>query len=260
VGAFAVLVFGLLATIPTGLAAGLVTGGALAILCALALYRGRPGSTAFWQAPEVRRRIGIGWLLYTANAMGYWGLTVFLTTFMVQKFDVSATDAITYAILFYVAQFCFSYLGTGLSDRIGRRPAGVLGALIMMTTTVLAATAGDLTVFLVFGAIQIAMLGWLWGVGDTYLSEMFPTSIRGSGFGIGVGGGRVMSIAAPFLTGAGIAAFGPTTPFLASAGLWVLTIVGYLLGPETARKPLEQIEDEFNAIARRDEARWTRET
>jgi putative MFS transporter len=99
----------------------------------------------------------------------------------------------------------------------------------------------------VFGAIEIAMLGWLWGISDTYLSEMFPTSIRGSCFGIGVGGGRIMSISAPFLTGAGIAAFGPTTPFLASAGLWVLTIIGYLLGPETAGKPLEQIEAEFVA-------------
>jgi putative MFS transporter len=166
---------------------------------------------------------------------------------MVQKFGVSPQTAISYAIMFYVAQFFFSYLGTGLSDRVGRRPAGILGAMIMMTTTVLAATANDLGVFLVFGAIEIAMLGWLWGISDTYLSEMFPTSIRGSCFGIGVGGGRIMSISAPFLTGAGIAAFGPTTPFLASAGLWVLTIIGYLLGPETAGKPLEQIEAEFVA-------------
>jgi putative MFS transporter len=246
----AVLLFGLLANIPTGLAAGLVTGSALTILCALALYStGSATESAFWQTPEVRRRIGIGWLLYSANAMGYWGLTVFLTTFMVQKFDVSPSTAIKYAIMFYVAQFFFSYLGTGLSDWIGRRPAGLLGAVIMIVTTILAATAHQLGVFLVFGAIQIAMLGWLWGVSDTYLSEMFPTSIRGSCFGIGVGGGRVMSIAAPFLTGAGIAAFGPTTPFLASAGLWVLTIIGYLLGPETSGKPLEQIEVEFNAAA-----------
>jgi putative MFS transporter len=247
VAAVSMIVGLLVTTIPTGVAAGLVTGGALAILWALALLRGRADKPAYWQVPEVRRRIGIGWLLYSANAMGYWGLTVFLTTFMVQKFDVTPTKAITYAIFFYVAQFFFSYLGTGLSDRFGRRPAGVLGAIIMIVSTILAASSGDLTVFLIFGAIQIAMLGWLWGVSDTYLSEMFPTSIRGSCFGIGVGGGRVMSIAAPFLTGAGIAAFGPTTPFLASAGLWVLTIVGYLLGPETAQKPLEQIEEEFDA-------------
>jgi MFS family permease len=246
-GALTVLIVGLLAHIPAGVAAAMVAGGALALLFTLALYSMGGTNQRFWHIPGVRKRIGIGWLLYSANAMGYWGITVFLTTFMVQKFGVSPQTAIGYAIMFYVAQFFFSYLGTGLSDRVGRRPAGVLGALIMMSSTVLAATASELGVFLVFGAIQIAMLGWLWGVSDTYLSEMFPTSIRGSCFGIGVGGGRIMSISAPFLTGAGIAAFGPTTPFLASAGLWVLTIVGYLLGPETAGKPLEQIEAEFVA-------------
>lgn len=244
----AALFIGLLADISTVLAAVLVTGGAVGILFTIALFSLQRGTTErFWQIPGVRKRIGIGWLLYTANAMGYWGITVFLTTFMVQKFDVSPTTAIKYAIMFYVVQFFFSYLGTGLSDWLGRRPIGILGAVIMITCTILAATAGELEVFLVFGAIQIAMLGWLWGVGDTYLSEMFPTSIRGSAFGVGVGGGRVMSISAPFLVGAGIAAFGPTTPFLASAGLWVLTIIGYLLGPETSGKSIEQIEAEFIA-------------
>lgn len=48
-----------------------------------------------------------------------------------------------------------------------------------------------------FGAISIATLGWLWGVGDTYVAELFPTVLRGTGFGIAVGGGRVVSIAAP---------------------------------------------------------------
>jgi putative MFS transporter len=246
--ALAALFIGLLADVSTVLAAVLVTGAAVAILFTMALFSTQRGKTErFWQIPGVRKRIGIGWLLYTANAMGYWGITTFLTTFMVTKFDVSPTTAIKYAIIFYICQFFFSYIGTGLSDWVGRRPAGILGALIMITCTILAATASELGVFLVFGAIQIAMLGWLWGVGDTYLSEMFPTSIRGSCFGIGCGGGRVMSISAPFLVGAGIAAFGPTTPFLASAGLWVLTIVGYLIGPETSGKSLEQIEAEFVA-------------
>lgn len=248
IAALTALLVGLLAHVPKGVAAGLVTGGAVAILITLALFSMFSGEKQrFWQIPAVRKRIGIGWILYSANAMGYWGITVFLTTFMVKKFGVSPTTAISYAIMFYVVQFFFSYLGTGLSDRFGRRPVGIIGALIMMTCTILAATAGSLGVFLVFGAIQIAMLGWLWGVSDTYLSEMFPTSIRGSCFGIGVGGGRVMSISAPFLVGAGIAEFGVTTPFLASAGLWVLTLVGYTLGPETANKPLEQIEAELAA-------------
>lgn len=121
-------------------------------------------STSIWSIPGAGRRIIVGWLLYTANACGYWSITVFLTAFMVQKFQLSATDAIYYAALFYVAQFFLSYIGTGLSDLIGRRPAGILGALIMIVSTLVASTASSFDMFVVFGALMIGMLGWLWGL------------------------------------------------------------------------------------------------
>ena len=213
---------------------------------------GRRGGHTFWTIPGVKKRIGIGWLIYTANAVGYWSLTVFLTTFMVDTFGASPTEAIKYAIAFYVAQFFFAYIGTGLADWIGRRPAGCIGAAVMIVSTVMAAKADSLSTFLVFGAVMIATLGWLWGVGDTYISELFPTSIRGSAFGVSVGGGRVLSIFAPFLVGAGIETFGgATVPFLITAGLWVLTIVGYLLGPETRGRELEEITATMTGVANR---------
>ena len=192
--------------------------------------------------PGAWPRILVGWLLYVPNACGYWGITVFLTTFMVQKFHTSPADAIFWAMIFYIVQFFLAYVGTGLSDLIGRRPAGILGALIMMVCTVLASRTDDFTTFLIFGSIMIGMLGWLWGISDTYMSEFFRTSLRATGFGIMVGGGRVASIFAPYLVGWGIATYGPTIPFMATALLWVGTIIGYLLGPETAGKELEEVQ------------------
>lgn len=199
-----------------------------------------PEKLKIWQIPEARRRIYLGWLIYSANAFGYWGMTVFLTTYMIERFGVSSAEAIMWAMIFYVVQFCFCYLGTGLSDLIGRRPAAILGAVAMMICTVVGATSDDFVTYLVFGGTTIALLGWLWGIGDTYIAELFPTEIRGTGFGISVGGGRVVSIFAPFLVGTSIAAFGIAVPYLAMSGLWLLTIIGYLLGPETAGKELEE--------------------
>ena len=198
--------------------------------------------TSIWSIPGAKKRIFIGWLLYVPNACGYWGITVFLTTFMVQKFHVTPGDAIFYAMCFYIVQFFLSYVGTGLSDLIGRRPAGIIGALIMMGCTVIASRTEDFSTFLVFGAVMIGMLGWLWGVSDTYMSEFFRTTLRSTGFGIMVGGGRVASIFAPYLVGWGIAEFGPSIPFLATAALWVGTIIGYAIGPETAGKELEEVQ------------------
>ena len=68
--------------------------------------------------------------------------------------------------------------------------------------------------------------------------------LRGTGFGIAVGGGRVVSIAAPTVIGWAIMHYGLQTPYLALAGLWVLTVISYLLGPETRGKELEELTDE----------------
>ena len=197
---------------------------------------------SIWTILGARKRIAIGWLLYVANACGYWGITFFLTTFMIQKFHLTSPQAIFWAMVFYVAQVVLSLAGTALSDVVGRRPAGIAGALLMIGFTVAATTTNDFVAFAWFGAGMIGMLGWRWGIADTYLSEFFRTSLRGTGFGIMVGGGRLVSIAAPFLVGWGIAEYGPTLPFLATAGLWVLTIVAYWIGPETARRDLEDVQ------------------
>ncbi|HTY31861.1 MFS transporter [Mycobacterium sp.] len=197
-----------------------------------------------WKLPGVRRRLVAGWLIYTANAVGYWGVTVFLTTYIVKRFHASPIDAIRYALVFFLLQLVFVYLGTALADWVGRRPSAILAAVIEFFSTILAATSHSLDRYLVFGAIAIATLGWLWGVGDTYVSELFPTVLRGTGFGIAVGGGRVVSIAAPAVVGWGITHYGLETPYLALAGLWALTLGGYLLGPETKGKELADLADQ----------------
>jgi putative MFS transporter len=193
-----------------------------------------------WQ-PPLRRRLVAGWLIYTANAVGYWGMALFLTTYIVKKFHAAPTDAIRCALWFFLAQAVFAFLGTALADWVGRRPSAMLAAAVEIVSTVLGATADSLGEYLPFGAVSIATLGWLWGVGDTYIAELFPTALRGTGFGIAVGGGRIASIAAPAAVGWAIGRYGPQAPYLALSGLWTLTVVGYLLGPETKGKELEAL-------------------
>lgn len=95
------------------------------------------------------------------------------------------------------------------------------------------------TEFSDFRVWRLAVVLRLWAVGDTYISELFPAGVRGTGFGIAVGGGRAVSIIAPLAVGAGISAFGPTISYLAFTGLWLLTVIGCVLGPETANTELE---------------------
>jgi MFS transporter, putative metabolite:H+ symporter len=59
-----------------------------------------------------------------------------------------------------------------------------------------------------------------------------------------VGGGRLVSIAAPTVVGWGLTHYGLQAPYLALSGIWILTIIGYLAGPETKGKELEELADE----------------
>ncbi|MGL6235167.1 MAG: MFS transporter [Segniliparus sp.] len=210
---------------------------------AKAKARAAAAKPKLWRLPGVRRRLVVGWLIYTANAVGYWGMTLFLTTYIVKKFHAAPTDAIRYALLFFLLQAVFVFVGACLADWVGRRPSAILAAVVEIVSTVLGATSESLGEYLPFGAVSIATLGWLWGVGDTYIAELFPTVLRGTGFGVAVGGGRIASIAAPAVVGWAIGQYGPQAPYLALGGLWTLTIAGYLLGPETKGAELDDLAD-----------------
>lgn len=194
-----------------------------------------------WSTWESRKRVILGSLIYIANACGYWALATFLTDFIVKRFHQTAREAIFWAIMFYIVQFFLSYAGTILSDRIGRRPAAIGGSVIMIASTVIAAEATSLPLFLVFMGIAVGMLGWIWGIGNTYISELFPTHLRGTGFGWCVGIGRTASIFAPTLVASGIVSIGVSGTLLLTAPLWLLGIIGYLLGPETHDRELEEV-------------------
>ena len=128
-------------------------------------------------------------------------MTLFLTTYIVKRFHASPIEVIRYALVFFLLQAMFVYLGTALADWVGGHPSAIIAALIEVVATILAATSDPLGEYQVFGAVATATLGWLWGVGDTYVAELLPTILRGNGFGIAVGGGRIVWIAAPTVIG-----------------------------------------------------------
>ena len=53
-----------------------------------------------------------------------------------------------------------------------------------------------------------------------------------------------MSIAAPTVVGWAIGHYGVQTPYLALSGIWLLIVIGYLFGPETKGKELDDLADE----------------
>jgi MFS transporter, putative metabolite:H+ symporter len=193
-------------------------------------------------SPALRRRLLVASLIFVANAVGYWGFLVFLQKYMLGEFNLTFRHSLGLTMVFYAAMAVWPWLGALAADRFGRRAAGIAGALGVAIASVVAFSTHTLGVFVVAQVFGIGLLGWTWAVGLTYVAELFPTRVRATGFGLGVAIGRLPAIAGPVLTGSLIASVGLGTLAKYFALLWLLYVAGCLLGPETARRPLEELD------------------
>lgn len=192
--------------------------------------------------PYLRRRLGVASLIFIANAVGYWGFLVFLQQYMLGEFKLSFRTALLLTMAFYGAMAVWPFVAGWVADRIGRRPAGIIGAVGLAVTSVLGFSTHSLALFAVAQLFGIGLLGWTWSVGMTYVSELFPTRVRATGFGLGVAIGRVPAILGPTVTGLLIGSAGLANVARWFAVLWVLYIAGFLLGPETRGRSLAEID------------------
>jgi MHS family shikimate/dehydroshikimate transporter-like MFS transporter len=132
-----------------------------------------------------------------------------------------------------------------LSDRIGRKPIYVFACLFSMAYAFpvfwLLDTKDPLLITL---AISIAIgvgQGVMFGVGATYMSELFETGVRYSGasmgfqFGAALSGGFSPIIATALLGTMGNESWGFSLYLIALA---IITLIATLSAPETAHRPL----------------------
>lgn len=195
-----------------------------------------------WRTPELRRRLIVAALIFTGNAVGYWGFLVFLQKYMISTFNLSFRHSLTLTAVFYVAMIGWPFIGARIADRFGRRPAGILGALIIAAGSLIAFSTHSLSVYVVAQIFGIGALGWTWSVGETYVAELFPTRLRATGFGLGVSIGRIPAIAGPLVTGAMAAQIGIGNVAKWFALIWLFLIAGYLIGPETRGRSLAELD------------------
>ncbi|WP_020659905.1 MFS transporter [Amycolatopsis benzoatilytica] len=133
-----------------------------------------------------------------------------------------------------------------LSDRIGRKPvfvAGALGSGLSLFVLFGAIDAGNLPLVFAAGVIGMGVFAIMpVGVGAAYYPEQFPARVRYTGMAVGLMLGLLASGFAPALAQAlseGRSTWHPTVWIC--AGVAVLASVAALAGPETHRVPTENL-------------------
>jgi SHS family lactate transporter-like MFS transporter len=124
--------------------------------------------------------------------------------------------------------------GFASESRLGRRGAASLGALvgILMVPLFLMTSSAGLRML---GALLLGIGGpGMWGIVPTYLSERFPTAVRGVGPGFSYHAGAAVGAVTPYMIGAlrdrGVALNLAMAGFIVVANLVAITTLW--LGPE----------------------------
>lgn len=221
------------------------------VIAQIAEYNGRPvPSERIVAAPrqppvgvavlfrsELRRSTIMLWIAWFGIALGYYGLFVWLpTVFVAQGFTFLQTYG--YAVVLALAQVPGYFSAAWLIERLGRRPTIAGYLLVSAAATMLFALAPNTPLLLTGAIVMSAFSLGAWGGLYAYTPELYPTVVRGTGFGAASGLSRIGGAIAPLVGGA-LLATSLVVPLAVYAGAFLLAAVAvWTLGAETRGRRL----------------------
>src|ERR1700752_888689 len=172
------------------------------------------------------------------NGLGYF-FPVFGLSYVITTLGVPRSEALSALMLAFTIEL-FAILGwAALSDRIGRRPVymfgAVAGVLLAFPFFWMVGTKQWIMIALAFILARAVVTAAMFGPQAAYFAELFPPQRRFAGFAFARELGSLLAGGpAPFVAGALVAAFGSCWPVACYAAvLAALTAFAVWCGPET---------------------------
>lgn len=195
-------------------------------------------------SPSLLRVTVLTSLMATGAQGGYYAITTWLPTYLKTARGLSVLNTGAYLLVVIVGSFAGYMVSAWLTDRLGRRRTLILFAVCSFVTV--AAYA-----YLPIGNHAMLVLGFplgffasgSFGPMGAFLTELFPSRVRGSGQGFSYNFGRGIGALFPALVGylsvrislgAAIATF--------SLSAYLLMIVAVVFLPETRGKELHAVD------------------
>ncbi|HEV7648284.1 MAG TPA: MFS transporter [Actinophytocola sp.] len=179
-----------------------------------------------------------------AENVSYYILTAFILVYVVQSLDLSKSTGLNAVLIASAVHFVTIPLWGALSDKVGRRPVYLFGAIGMAVWGFVFFAMLDtksFPVMVIATTIGLVLHGAMYGPQAAFISELFPTRVRYTGASISsqlssIGAGAV----APLIAVALLAAWGSTVAVsLYLLAMCVITTVALLLSRETKGTSLE---------------------
>jgi MFS transporter, putative metabolite:H+ symporter len=209
------------------------------------------------------RSLAVSWIANLGAQTGYYGLTLWVPTLLVQLLGVTPARA-SYLLIFVNFAGLFGRIGLSyLSDAIGRKPSGAIasfGAAILMVLAALYHNVffGGVSLFWLLLIVNNAFADGGFAIVGPYSAEVWPVALRTTGMGSAYGFGGLGKVIGPLglalIVGssniitpkASVAALLPAFSYL--AGFFALAGFAYIfIGMETKGQSLEKIEQALDA-------------
>lgn len=190
--------------------------------------------------PSLLRTTVLASLLAAGMQGAYYSVTTWLPTFLKTERHLSVLGTSTYLLVLIGGSFAGYLTSAWLSDAIGRRRCFMLfaamGIVLVLTYTQIPVT--DSLMLLLGFPLGFFLSGIFSGMG-AFLSELFPSDVRGSGQGFTYNFGRAIGAACPALIGELSSAYplGQTIGWVGAA-CYAVVIVAALVLPETRGREL----------------------
>jgi len=182
----------------------------------------------------------LGAALTTGAQGGYYAITTWLPTFLRTERKLTILGTGGYLAVIIIGSFIGYLTGAWLADRIGRRANFILFAVCSILTVILYTQlpVDNATMLYLGFPLGFFASGIFSGMG-AFLTENFPTRLRGSGQGFAYNFGRGIAALNPFFVGV----LSATLPLGQSIGVFAviaygILIIAALLLPETKGRVL----------------------
>jgi metabolite-proton symporter len=180
------------------------------------------------------------------NGLGYF-FPVFGLSYVIKTVGVPNSEALSALMLAFVIEL-FAILGfAALSDRVGRRPVYMFGALAGVALAFpffwMVGTKQWILIALAFILARAVVTAAMFGPQAAYFAELFPPQRRFAGFAFARELGSLLSGGpAPFVATALVAAYGSWWPVACYAMfLSMCTVIAIWFGPETYQEDITAV-------------------
>jgi MFS family permease len=199
------------------------------------------GSTSFLQifSPSLLKVTMLASLVALGAQGGYYAITTWLPLYMAAR-GLSVTHTGGYLLVVIAGSFAGYLTAAYLTDRIGRKSTLVIFAVLSFTTVLLYMVLPISDQVMLFLGFPLGFFpSGAFSPMGAFFSELFPTSVRGSGQGFVYNSGRGIGAVFPTLVGYFSAhmALGSAIA-LFSVAAYLLMALSVLLLPETRGKNL----------------------